>query len=118
MLTMFPTVSGGDGRIRRQYLKERDGQGGGLKLKRVACGNCGFPGVDLVRHNTSGGTLDGSGALGPVTLQSNGSGTQQEADGNQTYRNGGGCPLCGSANALGKNRFDEFSQSVSFPGLR
>lgn len=103
---MFPSETAGDGRIRRQYLRDRDGQGNGLKLRRVACKNCGFPGCDLVRHDHSGGSLDGSGAGGAITQQGSG------ADANQAYNSGGGCPLCYSKNFYGsRRRRDEFSRT-------
>lgn len=118
LLSVFPTETAGDGRIRRQYLKQSDGQGGGRKRRRVSCRNCGFPGCDLDRHDHSGGSLDGSGAGGTVTLQSNGDGDQQGADGNQEYRFGGGCPMCFSKNFYGSGvSRDEFAAASSFLGL-
>ena len=113
MQEMFPTETAGTGRIQRQYLKERDGQGGGLSLRRVSCGICGFPGCDIVRHDHSGGSLDGSGAGGNIALQTvtaaHGSSTQNAGDGDQTYRTGGGCPLCYSkAFRSSGRRHDEF----------
>ena len=64
-----------------------------------------------MRHDNSGGSLDGSGAGGTISLQSNGSGTQQDGDGNQTYNAGGGCPLCFSKHYKGSDKSpDEFSR--------
>ena len=109
MESLFPTETAGDGRVRRQYLRDKDGQGTGIKLRRVSCAQCGFPGADLVKHDHSGGSLDGSGAGGTVSLQSHGDGTQYGADGLQVYRAGGGCPMCLSKNFYGaRKRRDEF----------
>ena len=110
---MWPSDTAGTGSIRPQYLKEHDGQGGGLTLRRVSCANCGLPGADLVRHDHSGGSLDGSGAGGVVALQAitsgHGSSTQNTGDGDQQYRTGGGCPLCFSKNFGSRGRrHDEF----------
>ena len=118
MQSVWPSETAGDGKIRRQYLKLEDGQGGGLKLRRVSCRNCGFPGADLVRHDHSGGSLDGNGAGGAISLQSNGDGTQQEGDGNQTYSVGGGCPLCFSKNFYGSAGRDEFRRPTRFDVIR
>lgn len=113
MQSIFPTETQGDGRIRRQYLKAFDGQGGGVKTRRVSCRICGFPGADLVQHDNSGGSLAGDGAGGAISLQSDGEGDQQGGDGNQTYNRGGGCPLCFSKNFHGPRQFDEFVSTPS-----
>lgn len=109
---MFPTPTQGDGRVRPAYRKTTDGQGRSVSTRRVSCGVCGFTGADLNRDDHSGGTLDGSGALGPITQQGSG------ADGNQAFRNGGGCGLCGSKNYHATRRYDEFMASRPVDVLR
>ena len=117
MQTFFPSETVGTGSILPQYRKINDGQGGGLKLRRVSCKICGFPGADLVRHDHSGGSLDGNGAGGSISLQSNGSGTQQSGDGNQTYNKGAGCPMCFSRNFYGSGHsFNEMTASYPESG--
>ena len=119
MQTLFPTETAGSGEVLPQYRKLTDGQGNGLKLRRVSCRQCGFPGCDLYKHDSSGGSLDGNGAGGAVSLQSNGSGAQQDGDGNQTYNKGAGCPMCFTKNYYGRGKaFDEFSQRVNYHVIR
>ena len=77
MQTVWPSETAGDGRIRKPYLKERDGQGLGLTLRRVSCAQCGFPGADLVKHDHSGGSLAGDGAGGTITQQGSGADANQ-----------------------------------------
>jgi len=89
-----------------------DGQGLSVSTRRVSCGICGFPGADLNRDDHSGGTLDGSGALGAITQQGSG------ADGNQAHNTNGGCSLCGSKNFFGSRRHDEFMKSPVSDVLR
>lgn len=115
----FPSESAGDGLRRKPYYKESDGQGLGLKLRRYSCQNCGFTGCDSVRHDHSGGTLDGNGALGATSLQSDGDGDQQSGDGLQAHSVGGGCPLCGSKNYMAGNpRYNEFQDRKDTSVLR
>lgn len=105
---LFPSESAGDGMIRRQYFKRNDGQGQGTGVQRVSCKNCGFTGCDTSRHDNSGGTLDGNGALGATSVQSGSA--SDSADGNQAHNKGGGCPLCGSKNyKTGHSQYDEFA---------
>ena len=112
MNTLFPTETAGTGKVLPQYLKLSDGQGNGLKLRRVSCRQCGFPGCDLVKHDSSGGSLSGNGAMGTIIQQGSG------ADGNQAYNRGGGCPLCGSKNYRGiGRRFDEFTETSKFSNV-
>lgn len=115
---MFPTPTQGDGSVRPAYRKMTDGQGRSVSTRRVGCGICGFPGADTNKHDHSGGSLDGSGAGGTISLQSDGSGAQSDADGNQTYRSGGGCPLCFSKAFTGVRRYDEFMSSRPVDVLR
>lgn len=103
---LWPSETAGDGRVRAPYLKREDGQGGARLRRRVGCRHCGFPGADLDRHDSSGGSLAGNGAGGSVTEQSNG-------DGDQAYNSGGGCPMCFSKNYAGSKRRDELLHSNS-----
>lgn len=113
LYSFFPTPTAGDGQIRPPYRKVTDGQGGSVATRRVSCAQCGFPGADFNRDDHSGGTLDGSGALGVITQQGTG------ADGNQAYNTNGGCSLCGSKNFVGRTRRqDEFTRSSSVDVLR
>ena len=108
MKSLWPSETAGSGRILKPYLKERDGQVLGLNLRRVSCAQCGFPGCDLVKHDHSGGSLSGDGAMGAVPPQETGAG-----DLNQAYNSGGGCPLCGSKNFFSNGRrYDEFASTA------
>lgn len=106
----FPSKTAGDGLIRRQYLKQSDGQGLGPNLHRVGCRICGFLGCNTDGDDHSGGSMTGNGALGATSLQSDGDGAQQSGDGLQVHNAGGGCPLCGSKNyKAGNPGYNEFA---------
>lgn len=99
---MFPTETSGDGRIRPPYVRRHLEQGPNAQRRRVSCGVCGFPGVNLDRHDHSGGDLSGNGAGGSISSL------------DQSYRAGAGCPLCFSKNYFNTNRRDEFAERKSY----
>jgi len=96
---IFPSPTAGDGILRPNNARTGKNQPNAKPSPRrkVKCKICGFL-ADLSRHDNSGGSLEGSGALGNFTSHSSDSNVKEQA-----YRVGGGCPLCGSKN-YGANR--------------
>ena len=91
---MFPTPTAGPGTMVPSNRRNGANQGRPSTRKRVYCGICGWPGVDLSRDSNTKGDLMGDGAGGVVTKSS--------GVGDQAYRRGGGCQLCFSSNYLGR----------------
>jgi hypothetical protein len=110
----FPTETRGDGLIRPNNARTGAAQGKGGWKKKVRCQQCGFL-MDVNKVDYSGGSLDGQGAAGAVTISadvgtlSNGGTTDDgmtndvgEANthkvGEQAYKKNAGCPFCFSKN--------------------
>lgn len=82
MEDVYPTETAGDGKIRSNNIHTGGQQGKISGIYKARCQICGFP-LDVSKNDTSGGSLDGDGAGGAV-----------DANGDQAYRHGAGCPLC------------------------
>lgn len=103
---MFPTVTQGRGRVRSNSANTGRGQGRGTNKKMVDCKICGYW-YDINRNDHAGGDLSGDGGNGDIALQSiayillNGD-SHTDNFGAQTMNQGGGCPLCGTKNGVGR----------------
>jgi len=64
---VFPTETKGDGRVVENNLKTGGEQGRGSSKRKVKCKQCGFP-FDVSKNDTSGGSSQGDGAGGTVSI--------------------------------------------------
>lgn len=100
---VWPSETQGDGRLVKNNIRSGDAQGKGSLIRKAKCQLCGFP-LDLSRVDHSGGSLDGQGAGGAVTLLTSSytypNGTAVTFyGGQQAYRTASGCPCCFSRNS-------------------
>ena len=101
---IWPSDTRGNGRIAANNRISGGAQSGAKSTRlKVHCRQCGFL-ADLNRDDSSGGSLDGDGAIGSVTLTTPtitvaGVGfTYTENVRSRSFKRGAGCPLCGSKN--------------------
>lgn len=101
---MFPSPTGGTGRLRKNSAKRGEGQGKTSAKLIASCKQCGFK-FNANATDKSGGSHTGDGGLGGVTKTTatgtllNGS-TFTDEWGDRNVGRGSGCPLCGSKHVL------------------
>jgi hypothetical protein len=95
----FPSETKGDGLLRKNNIRTGALQGPGSFKRKVKCQICGHL-VDIQKVDHSGGSDDGNGAGGKITVTTN---DIKDKDGNvigteyvpdQKYSKNAGCPLC------------------------
>lgn len=101
----WPTETRGNGRVAENNARTGAAQGKSSLIRKARCRLCGFPN-DLTRVDHSGGSIDGLGAGGQVSLLTGSAPTSAPASvtgqtythtesyGQQAYRNAAGCALC------------------------
>lgn len=99
--SMFPSDSAGDGLLVPNNVITGATQGIGSFRRKAHCKQCGFL-LDLFRDDTTGGSLDGNGAISVAketrTYVTSGGTTVTEYVGVSSSGKGAGCPHCGSKN--------------------
>jgi hypothetical protein len=107
---IWPTETRGDGKVRKNNANTGGAQGKGTLLRKAPCDKCGFVN-DLTAIDHTGGSLDGNGAMGAITLGTstwntsappsiNGQTyTGTESYGTQAHNKNAGCGHCGSKNS-------------------
>lgn len=109
-LDLWPSETRGDGNVRKNNANTGGAQGKGTLLRKAPCRLCGFIN-DLSAIDHSGGSIDGEGAGGGITVATvsfpvsapvgiGGAPTvAMENIGTQAYRKNSGCALCFSRNS-------------------
>lgn len=107
---VWPSETRGDGIVRKNNIRTGAAQGKSNLIRKAPCRLCGFLN-DMVKVDHSGGSIDGEGAAGNITLATasvptsapasiNGvSYTHTEPYGTQAYRVNSGCALCYTKNS-------------------
>lgn len=100
---LWPSETSGNGQVVLNNSRNGAAQGKGSFLLKAHCRLCGFPN-DMSRTDHSGGSLDGNGAGGSVSLSTvtatlNNGTTHTEGVGTQSFRNASGCALCFTKNS-------------------
>ena len=100
---VFPSETRGGGKLASNNLRTGAAQGRSNLIRKAACQQCGFP-ADQTKVDHSGGSIDGSGAVGSITPHAqtvvlpNGTPVAYRW-GEANYRTNSGCPLCSSKNS-------------------
>jgi hypothetical protein len=122
----WPTESRGNGKVRKNNSNTGGAQGKGTLLRKAPCRLCGFIN-DLSAIDHTGGSIDGEGAGGPISLGASTWNTSAppsitgqvytatENFGTQTFRRNSGCALCFSKDSTKQRTIIDYVSPLNSP---